>query len=647
MTIERYMPGDTESGGPTPEEIGVLPTATADTERPRPVGAVEGTPPPLISGAEAARAAIDATPLAEPTTTEDEAMAAFLKRVADERKRDGLPDGIGGLGGLEMSDPPHTDEEEIIRVRLPGYPTDFKIVCPTDPKEGLRRWRSLQGRIESEDASDKGSFGAEKQNMELLIGHFSNLNNKVEPKYREMARLMVEEEFARSNILEAWGQHRNATDYKGLAQAQDVIRGRALNYLFENDEFIESMNYLEHHAQEYWRAKPLEKLKIKEQLQVELIMEKGYGSEKEKATVTAYKEAGDVDGRIDKLSKTAHTPEHDVELNNLLEVRQQYKSVLFKYAWSGMAEKVWLISLRGYMHVDLKKSESEEVDPKTEKKGFKYEWDMEGTSGAAVGARKLLKLKRWGRTQEAAARPVNQLLTGFNHEASDFFTQQIVKNSKWFSEEKRDTVMTKKEFSEYDDEAAGEKQYTIDFKKIQERIKETDPDKKVNFSALTDNDLAMKYHSYRHVTKPGDFMVALTDGNNSFLMNPNKDTLYALNDKFDYLEGGKWKAKKLVMLNYIDYAKNERNAATGKARYTHREIVDMVNDFVGLLDDKKAPFIRPEDRQATLREALKNENIILRIYNKKGVKGLIFFLLGFFGKLTTGILKHIGPGPAK
>lgn len=550
MERERFMPGDPEAGGPTPEETGEI-----------------TTPPPT------------------PETGD------FIGPLPRGVKRDDL-DRLGRLigGTTDLPDPPHDPRtEKIISVRLPGYPTPIKVVCPIDPMEGLKRWRSLEGRLESEDASDKGSFGTEKQRLELLIGHFSDPNNDVEPKYREMARLMVEEEFARSNILEAWGIHRESTDYKGLAAAQDKVRGRSLNYLFSNDEFVECLNYLEKNAQKYWRSKPLEKSKLKEQMQVDLIIEKGFGTKEEKAAIGAYQAEGEIDSKIAALYERATTdPTVSVELNRLISIRQQYKNVLFKHAWAGMAEKVWLISLRGYMHIDLKESAPE--------------WDMEGAGSAAVGARKLLRLKRWGRTQEASARPVTQLLAGFDMEATDFFSKQIV--GKWFTEEEQKTVVTEKPLSKYDDVAAGERGYTINFKKIQERLKVTDPDRKVNFSSLADSDAAMKYHAYRNVTKPGDFMTALTDGNNSFLMNPNKDTLYALNDKFDYLEAGKWEAKKRILVNFIKYAKGERNKQTGKKRYTTDEIISIVNELTGLTDETKAPFIQKGERKKVLKESI-------------------------------------------
>lgn len=108
----------------------------------------------------------------------------------------------------------------------------------------------------------------------------------------------------------------------------------------------------------------------------------------------------------------------------------------------------------------------------------------------------------------------------------------------------------------------------------------------------------------RYVNGPEALRNALMGKADSYLINPNTESLRALINAWDFEKGKARENIRQLAINFIMYAKNEREQKTGKPKFDKTAIVGMVNDLTGLTDPNKPAFFNLNDKKEILEKVL-------------------------------------------
>lgn len=556
---------------------------------------------------------------------------------------------------------------------------------------GYQRMKDVLGRYEVAKAENQGAVAAELGYIESIINAILDERNREEfealdkknreefgavPGYIETAKRMNAELNARMAVQKAFLQFRTsaAMDPKQARQIVEQLSTANLETIFRMEEVTDGMNYYEQNIEKYLELTGPDKDLFRRNAQAELV--KIYGtaedravieqwwdilSEKDRLVVTKFANFPPALTSGDIADQEAFLKENFKGVTSQREDLNKLLGVLSKQAWSQtLAERVYRMLGRAMEQLELKQQTRDEVN-----KGKDLSFEGETPVGGEFGYRKLFRWTRFLKTQGKKAMPVARLMEGVDLEGGSFFVKILAKqaadqgyagfmlgdrtrqemekvkdnegNSDWdrLTNEERQLVEKLDRENKEELRLYGSRRVKLNFRAVDWR--------RFTFRTIADEQ-PLGYWGHRHIVKPEEARVAMFDKVDSFLRNPNKDTLYSLADPLDYLEGDQWDVKEKMAENFIDYARKERHPQTGKLRYTHQEIVAMANELMGKTDEKRAPFIRPERGKEFLKKVLKHERFYDKFFNDIRVKFAYNFIFGLILDWIKAVTQSFGLG---
>lgn len=157
--------------------------------------------------------------------------------------------------------------------------------------------------------------------------------------------------------------------------------------------------------------------------------------------------------------------------------------------------------------------------------------------------------------------------------------------------------------------------------------------KGIDFAAIL-GEYSLDKWSTLKIKFPYQRLNAMTDNEASFIRNPTKESLFALNKDF----ATEWEQKEKLLENFGELAGSEEYVKIGKSRYNREGKIALVNKAAGLVDESGIPFIRYAKKNKIIRKIL-NENNLERFVRGTPFKFAYSFL---FGTLWGMLLKALG-----
>lgn len=146
--------------------------------------------------------------------------------------------------------------------------------------------------------------------------------------------------------------------------------------------------------------------------------------------------------------------------------------------------------------------------------------------------------------------------------------------------------------------------------------------------------------AFQNLTKPEAARTAMVESGESFLRNPNEESLYKLRDVFDHMSKDKNEEQREKLTeNFLLWALHDRYNRTGKSNYTKEQVWSAYVTLMGINDPNKAPFIQFEKREEFY------DLLVKEVGKPKGRVGrlILWFLVGAY----LGLLKEISEKSAK
>lgn len=290
-------------------------------------------------------------------------------------------------------------------------------------------------------------------------------------------------------------------------------------------------------------------------------------------------------------------------------------NVLSRYfGWQNMAERFWQISGRMAMFYRTLPNDPN-IDETEQRKKGDVKWNGATAPGSNFALRRLFRFREYLETQVKNMRPHAQLIDGIDFKIGDFFTTIVTGGDQFKS------LNNSEKFVRADG--------TLDFEAV-------DWDN-FDFHAVDASGVPMNFWAFRKISQPDGARDALIEKSDSYLRNPNENTLGALIDLFDYQEADRWTVKKQLIINFARFAMQERSSVTGKRKYSDEAVMAMINNLTGLTDENKAPFIHPKDRQEVIQRVNEMIGQPRAFLSRPDVKLTYAFLGGFLAGMIAYI----------
>lgn len=441
---------------------------------------------------------------------------------------------------------------------------------PIDDNRSLQKMRDILTDLEA-TFEDNGGLRVETRLKELEIA-IKGLNRDVDPHNREIGLKMEREVKARLILHRSFINFAGSDDMGKNVSALSNLYSDAIDVYFQTAGFAEALSYYELHGKEYI----------------------------------------DATNHIDDLNSFNANIRNNV-LTHLSEKERQ--------AAQNMAERFWQLSggmaAKDYIYQD---------GPK-----YKFKGKMTLVRGN-FPYRRLFRVEDTLKTQIQTQRAVPQMMKGVDFGTrtvlEDLVEDKILKNGETRAKVAA-AIKPGRNLAELARDVEfpdGSKRRVYDFTVLDWN--------QVRMYNLFESQAPMGDYTYRYLTKPDSARDKLVQDQNSFIYNPNPESLRSTLGLFSYMDEKQYDNYYQMAGNLIDYWTHDVSTERGKIPWGRNRKIAEINKLASFTDENKRPFLFKDKWRQLLKEKLgiRSSLALEAEFITKGLAwGILGFLLGAIG----------------